>query len=130
GGAAPAAAAAGVMRREVQRAAVAGAAALLLLTTILGVWLVLRGPGSPRAEIVQAPIELRTAFTPLEPEFADTVTAVVDVFVDRRTIDPASVRLHERLAPYVVVGGTRRSRPVGNVAVRRFSARPRCIDKG
>ena len=106
------------MSRQRQAIALAVAAAVLLLAGIAGAWLVLRGPGRAQAELAQEPITIRTVFVPLEPQFADPVTAHVDVFVDTRRIDPASVRLRQRFVPYVVTGRTRteRSRRAGGGA--------------
>jgi hypothetical protein len=116
--------------RQPQRVVVAIAALVLILAGAVTGWLLLRSPASPRASLLQGPIDMRTAFSPAEPQFGDPVTALVDVFVDGRTIDPTSVRLDLRVPPYVAVGHERSERTVGHVSVLRFATRIECVEIG
>jgi hypothetical protein len=76
-------------------AAGAVAGAVLLAGALAGWWSGRPGGAPPAAELsATATIEPRSAL------FGDTLTATLDVGVDPRTVDPASVAVSTRFAPY------------------------------
>lgn len=71
------------------------------------------GCGGDREGAGPAPgrsIATARSLTPPVHLFADTVTARVDVTVDREALDPDRVRLRLSFLPYRIVGGVQRSR--------------------
>ncbi len=85
------------------------------------------GDGGPPAEAV-------TATGRVEPgthAFGDTVSAHVAVVVDNRTVQPGSVRVDTKFAPYEVVGPETVERvDAGATSVVRFSYVLRCLGEG
>ncbi len=85
------------------------------------------GDGGPPTEAV-------TATGRVEPgthAFGDTVNAFVDVVVDNRSVQPASVRVDTKFAPYEVVGPETVERvDAGATSVVRFSYALRCLGEG
>jgi hypothetical protein len=81
------------------------------------------GPASRPAEI-----EARSALTSQIVLFGDTVTADVDVVLDRDRVDPDSVRLGVDFSPWEVVGTPRRSRrDAGSMTHLRTTYVLRCL---
>jgi hypothetical protein len=94
------------VRRLVVVAGVAAAVAV-------GLWL-----GLSRQRAVQYPAEPLAATATLAPrtfDFADRLTARLDVLVDPRAVDPASVRVQQRFGLFHVLGADFRERKTGGV---------------
>jgi hypothetical protein len=116
--------------RQAQQLAVGLAALILLVAGGVGGWLLFRGPAAADLQLANPPIDLRASLSPAEPQFADTVTAYVDVFVDTAVIDPATIRLDLGLAPYRRIGGSRTLRRAGRIAALHVEARLECLQAG
>jgi hypothetical protein len=109
-----------------RRTAAPAAAGALVVVGVLA-WALLRAPGTPELGLVQPPLEARTSFTRLDPQVGDAVVAAVDVLLDRSEIDPASVRLAMRVAPYRVVGSTRTRHDTGATTLLHLERRLECL---
>jgi len=68
------------------------------------------GSGSTAPARVSVPIEAESTLSPNVVLFGDTVTARVDVTVDRVQLDPDRVRISASFAPWALVGEPRRTR--------------------
>jgi hypothetical protein len=109
------------MRSGLMRGALAalGLAALAGLTLFLVALLVWGRPGSEKeplssGEPLPVPrIQVRTFLTPRTVLFGDTVTARVDVALDRNRVDPDSVRVATDFAPWHAVTRPERTRRDG-----------------
>lgn len=95
----------------------AGAAVFLAAAAVAAAWLGTRG-GAPSAVpqrfAVHAELDPRTLL------FGDRVTARVDVELDRRAVDPASVRVHPSFGPNSVTGASRVEGRAGNAVVLHY----------
>jgi hypothetical protein len=78
------------------------------------------GPAGGR--VAPGRMTTQTRLSPRDPQFGDTVVAVVDVFAGR--VDPDGIRSHSSFGPYEVVS---RTRSVRGSSVR-FVARLRCLE--
>jgi hypothetical protein len=87
------------MRRLFVLALGAAAAAVLVAGAVSGWW---RGGGGRVAP--PAPLSATAAVMPRSALFGDVLAARVDVLVDRRAVDPASVRVTADLSPYSATG--------------------------
>ncbi|HEX2346214.1 MAG TPA: hypothetical protein VHI12_06495, partial [Gaiellaceae bacterium] len=103
-------------------AAAAGLAALLV---VLVVWDRVQS-SEPSAE--SPAIEARTDLSPRTVLFGDTVTALVEVTLDRNRVDPDSVRVEANFAPWKRVATPEPSRSDdGATTSLRFSYVLRCL---
>ena len=62
------------------------------------------GDGRPAADLPRAGIEARGVVEPQAILFGDTIRARVDVLLDRRRVDPDSVRVSTEFVPWEIVG--------------------------
>jgi len=105
---------------------VGAAAGLVALVVVLFVWDRVQGSESPSAE--SSAIEARTDLSPRSVFFGDTVSALVEVTLDRNRVDPDSVRVEADFAPWKPVARPERSRSdVGTTTSLRFSYVLRCL---
>ena len=114
------------------------AAALLLAAVVVGVvagLALVRGDDEPASteRLRSAPLTARTAIRPRVHLFGDPLVAEVDVLLDRRRVDAATVRIDPIFTPYEQVGAatTKRSRAGDSVRLRyRFALgcfNPACV---
>jgi hypothetical protein len=109
---------------RVKRWLFGGAAALVVVAVVVGVVL-LRG-GGPR-EKVQA-IQATATIEPGAHLFGDRLAARVEVLVDRRAVDPASVRVQAGFTPYGTAGpATFSTRRAGNDVSLRYGFTLLCL---
>jgi hypothetical protein len=106
---------------------VVGAVALVALAAGAFAWSRLPATGHPGGVLTQPPLAVRVSFAPLDGGFGDPVTAVVDVFVDATLVEPASVRILPRFAPYATVARTRVVSAAGPATRIRFTRRLSCL---
>jgi hypothetical protein len=105
----------------VTRARVLIALALLAIVGASAVAVVLagggRGDGGGPAQPTQGSpgIEARGALSPRIALFGDTIVARVDVVLDRRRVDPGSVRVLATFSPWTLVGDPERVRNDGGM---------------
>lgn len=79
------------------------------------------------AEELQA-IEARARIVPRTALFGDTVSAIVDVTLDRQRVDPDSVRVAAEFAPWELAGAPERvRRDAGPATYLRTTYRIRCL---
>jgi hypothetical protein len=90
-------------------AAFADVAGLIALVVVLFAWDRGGGGESPTARDAP-PIEARTDLSPRSVFFGDTVTALVDVTLDRNRVDPDSVRVQADFSPWKPVANPERLR--------------------
>ena len=87
------------------------AAGLALVASVLVAVLVLRDDGSSTEALDRAqPLEARVVVSPRVVLFGDTVTARVQVALDRARIDPDSLRVEAEFAPWQLVRAPQRIR--------------------
>jgi hypothetical protein len=104
----------------------AAAAGLVALVVVLFVWDRVQSGESPSAD--RPAIEARTDLSPRTVLFGDTVTALVEVTLDRKRVDPDSVRVEADFAPWKPVAKPERSRSDrGTTTSLRFSYVLRCL---
>ena len=88
-----------------------GALAALVVVAVLVAVVALRDDGSSSAALERAqPLEARVVITPRVVLFGDTVTARVQVALDRARIDPDSLRVETAFAPWQHVRAPQRIR--------------------
>lgn len=68
------------------------------------------GGNSPARPVLAEGIQARASIAPRTILFGDTIAAHVDVVLDRRRVDPDSVRIATEFLPWEVVGEPERSR--------------------
>ena len=102
----------------------AGAALVIGVLVVVAAWTGTRG-GSPAMPLRQ--LAVRTDIEPRTHLFGDPVTARVHVELDRRLVDPDSVRLLTRFRPYSVIRTERRSARAGDVVVLRHRFTLLCV---
>jgi hypothetical protein len=100
------------VKRERTGPALAVLAALSVLLGVLAWTLGRSGDSTPSVE-GDAPIEAHTVVSPRNALFGDTVTARVDVIVDRERVDPNSVRIRTEFAPWKPIVAPERLRRDG-----------------
>ncbi len=111
-----------------RRRALAGA--LLLLAAALAALVVvdaLRRPPQRAARLAGGPVAVQRSLSPTEPQFGDEVVAAIDVYVDPHRVDPASVRVVARFAPFAVVSASRSTGRAGGLTVVRIRERLDCL---
>lgn len=102
-------------------AAVCGAGVAAVLFTV--------GEGSePEPAAAPEPVGAAVRLTPRTLQFGDTLSADVDVVVDRSVIDPGSVRVRQEFASWGLVTPPRRTRTdSGRTTLVRTSYTLRCV---
>jgi hypothetical protein len=108
--------------RTLLGAALAGIAALALV--VLLVWD--RGGGGGSGATAEA-IEARTALTPRQVDFGDTVTASLEVTLDPSRVDPDSVDVKAVFSPWRLVGSPELLRRDGETTSLRTTYVLRCL---
>ena len=82
---------------------------------------------SPAPSVLTKGIEARASIVPRTILFGDTIAAHVDVMLDRRRVDPDSVRVGTEFVPWEIVGDPKRSRrDAGRTTHLRTTFRLRC----
>ena len=103
------------------RRLVAAGLALVAVGVLVAV-LVLRDDGSSTEALDRAqPLEARVVVSPRVVLFGDTVTARVQVALDRARIDPDSLRVEAEFAPWQLVRAPQR--------IRRDAAREKQLNR-
>jgi hypothetical protein len=88
----------------------------------------LEAEGEPSANALRRGIEARASLAPGTGLFGDTFAASVDVVLDRRRIDPDSVRLAADFVPWEIVGDpVRARRDSGDTTHLRTTYTVRCL---
>lgn len=82
-------------------------AALAVLAAALAI--VLLGPAAPTAAAPATALTVATSISPEPAFFGDPLTARIEVLLDSKRVDPASVRLEADFVPYTVATGPVRS---------------------
>ena len=82
--------------------------ALLCVAAAVGVTLLVRDRGGAAREATGpagqfGPIAIQSTFSPRVARFGDTINAWIDVTLDRRRVQPGSVRVRPQFAPWSVV---------------------------
>jgi hypothetical protein len=85
-------------------------------------------PAQSSVRLAGGPVGTRRSLSPAEPQFGDPVVATIEVFVDPRRVDPRSVKLDARFAPFSVTSSTRSIRLTGDVSIVRVVDRLDCLD--
>jgi hypothetical protein len=110
-----------VVKRPLQVLVVAGAVAVAAIVTVLV------GRTSPPSPPTRG-LSIATSIVPSSIQFGDPVVAGIDVVLDRRTIDVASVKLDGRLGPFESAGPPRVQRTdVGDVTRIRYRFELHCL---
>lgn len=106
---------------------IAGLAAAVATGALVAALAILDDPGEPTATRL-AEIRAEASFSPSVAFFADTVTAHVDVVVDKALVDPSSLRVAADFAPFEIVGRQQRlRRDAERSAYVRVSLVLRCV---
>jgi hypothetical protein len=112
-------------------AGLGGLAAVVVASALVAAFAVSEGVDESRETPAAANVTQITAeatFSPAVALFGDTVTAHVDVVVDKARVDPDSVRLAAEFAPFEIVGRLqRRRRDSERSAHLRLSLVLRCL---
>jgi hypothetical protein len=87
-----------------------------------------RRPAQSTVHVLGRPVAAIRRIDPAEPQFGDPVTATIEVVVDERRVDPRSVRVDARFAPYVVTTGTRSLRRADGFSIVQIVDRLDCLD--
>jgi hypothetical protein len=90
----------------------------------------LHRPAQPAVHLSGGPVGTVRSISPADPQFGDTVVATVDVLVDPRRVDPRSVRVDARFAPFAITSSTRSIHRTGDVSIVRVVDRLDCLDAG
>jgi hypothetical protein len=78
----------------------------------------------------QAAVTAKADVTPRTHLFGDTLTAKIDVVVDREAVGPDLPRVVRSFAPYVVESVTTARRDAGQFSQLRYTFRLRCLREG
>lgn len=112
--------------RVLVRVALAVVAGLTALVFVLVTWD--RGGKGELTPTEGAPaIEARTDLSPRSVFFGDTVTALVEVTLDRNRVDPDSVRVQTDFSPWKPVASPERRRDAETITYLRMSFVLRCL---
>lgn len=100
-----------------------------LATVAVALALGAAAPG--RGADLPPPVRLQTSVAPGPHPFGDQVRARLDVFVDRRRLDPADVRTEVRFDPYRLSGPARREQATtGDTTRISYEYVTACLDSG
>lgn len=88
----------------------------------------LHRPAQSAVRLAGGPVAAVVTLTPADPQFGDPVVASVEVLVDPNRVDPDSVKLDARVAPYAVTSTSRSAGRAGDVSIVRFTDRLDCLD--
>ena len=117
-------------RSRVIAVALGVAAALVVAVVALVLWG--RGGGAeatPASDTSRA-IEARGIFSPSNALFGDTVAATVEVTLDRRRVDPGSVRVRTDFSPWIALTAPQSvRRDAGSTTYLRTTYVLRCLDR-
>jgi hypothetical protein len=83
-------------------------------------------PAAPVAS-KRAPVTVAADVTPRTHLFGDTLTARIDLVIDREAVGPARPRVERSFAPYVVERATISRRDAGRFSQVRYTFRLRCL---
>jgi hypothetical protein len=109
---------------------------LALAVLVLGAGLaafavaVLHRPAQSAVRLAGGPVSTVRSIVPAEPQFGDTVVATIEIFVDPRRVDPRSVKLDARFAPFAITSSTRSTTRTGGVTIVRVVDRLDCLGQG
>jgi hypothetical protein len=104
--------------------AAAAAVAAVIVTLTAG------GTGNRRADGLEpgSPVRARASLFPRGSLFGDSLTARVDIVLDRRVVDAATVRVDGRFSPYRPAGRSELAREnAGKVIFLRYTQQLRCL---
>jgi hypothetical protein len=73
------------------------------------------------------PVATVRSLLPGDPQFGDPVVATIEVFVDRRRVDPDRVQVRAAFAPFAVTASSRSVRRMGAVSIVRISDELECL---
>jgi hypothetical protein len=107
-----------------------GGAALVVavvLAVLVAVAALSRTPQSA-VHLAGGPVAVQSTLSPAEPQFGDPVAATIEVLVDRRRVDPGSVQVGARFAPFAVISSTRSVSRSGRLSIVRIRDRLDCLD--
>jgi hypothetical protein len=106
---------------------IAGVGAAMAASVLVGAYAVWNSADEPRGT-PPAKIKAEARFSPSVALFGDTVTAHVDVVLDKARVDPDSVRIVADFAPFEVIGRQQRlRRDAERSAYVRVSLVLRCL---
>jgi hypothetical protein len=112
-----------------RRRVLSPAALVALLVLAAGfVAAVVHRPARPPVRLLGRPAVVRASVSPQDPQFGDTVLAALDVFTDSSRVDPRSVHVATRFAPYAAAATRRTVETAGGVTIIRVESRLRCLD--
>lgn len=106
------------------------AAALALFGALAAAFLfaVLHRPGGTSVRPGPHAVSVQARLSPQDPQFGDTVWASAEVLVDRKRVDPRSIRLRTGFAPYHLLSVRRSIRTSGGYSVVRLEQLLRCLN--
>jgi hypothetical protein len=104
--------------------------ALLVAAATVAAIVTLRDERGVKGPILETDLfAVRADVTPHEHIFGDTLTAQVDVLLDRDFVEPETVRVEENFAPFQVREGVRREREdLGNTTHLKFVYELDCLN--
>jgi hypothetical protein len=113
-----------------RRAVVWAVVALLVAAATVAAIVMLRDERGVKGPILETDLfAVRADVTPHEHIFGDTLTARIDVLLDRAFVEPATVRIEENFAPFQVRGTVRREREdLGNTTHLAFVYELDCLN--
>jgi hypothetical protein len=117
------------VRKDIALAALALAVLALAAALVAAFVAVGRGDDAqPAPSAVDGPIVVATSLSPRLAAFGDTLTARLDVTVDRSEVDPDLVKVQSTFKPWKLVGEPTRERAdVGSVTYLRTTYVLRCL---
>ncbi len=106
------------------------AAVVAVLLVALGAAFAVAALHRPGSTAVHVPREATVvkSLSPEDPQFGDTVTATIDVFVDLRRVELRSVTVDGAFTPFRVASSERKTRREGSVGIVHVEHRLRCLD--
>jgi hypothetical protein len=109
------------------------ARALLLAACVLGAGIaavlvaLLHGRAQQSVRLAGGPVVTVRSISPAEPQFGDPVVATVEVFVDRRRVQPDALDVRASFAPFTVTSSSRSVRQAGSISIVRITDRLECL---
>jgi hypothetical protein len=104
----------------------AGAVLAVVAAVAVG-WALTRGAEESTAP--PQPIQVRTGLSPQTHLFGDPVNADIEVTINRRAVDPASVRIRSAFTPYTVVDLNESKRRAGDAVTIQRHIRLLCLSR-